>query len=169
MGKFTDAVMKKLRLVVAFFLCPALFAQTSGSIEGVVVDSKTGIPLQGVSVYFGSDKGPHYETETDPSGQFRIAGMAKGDYGCHFEKSGYISQYSGGGNAPLKPVHIAASQEPVRLTVPLSTLCENFADASSIREGKPVANARVNLARWKKRPMTKVNSPSASFPRGLTL
>jgi hypothetical protein len=135
----------KLSLLFALFLCPALISQTPGGVEGVVVDSKTGVPLPGVSVYFGSDKGPHYETETDPSGQFRIAGMANGDYGCHFEKSGYISQYSGSENSPLKPVHIAASQEPVRLTVSLLTHAKLRGRVLD-PEGKPVAYAKVNLA-----------------------
>lgn len=135
----------KFSLLPALFLCPALFAQTPGSVEGVVYDGKTGLPLQGVSVYFGTDKGPHYETETDPSGRFGIAGMAKGDYGCHFEKSGYIPQYSGGGNSPLKPVHVAAGQDPVRLTVSLSTYAKLRGRVLD-PEGKPVANAKVTLA-----------------------
>ncbi len=135
----------KIFLLSALFLCPALISQTPGGVEGVVVDSKTGLPLPGVSVYFGSDKGPHYETETDPSGQFRIAGMANGDYGCHFEKSGYISQYSGTENSPLKPVHVAASQEPVRLTVSLLTYAKLRGRVLD-PEGKPVAYAKVNLA-----------------------
>jgi hypothetical protein len=131
-------------LLSALFLCP-LISQTPGSVEGVVVDSRTGIPLPGVSVYFGSDKGPQYNTETDPSGQFRIAGMASGDYGCHFEKSGYISQYSGNQNSPLKAVHIVASQEPVRLTVSLATYAKLRGRVLD-PEGKAVARAKVTLA-----------------------
>ncbi len=133
-----------LWLLCALVLCPALISQTPGSVEGVVVDTKTGVPLAGVSVYFGSDKGPSYETQTDPSGQFRIVGIASGDYGCHFEKSGYISQYSGTLNSALKPVHIAG-QDPVRLTVSLLTYAKlrgRVLDA----EGKAVEYAKVSLA-----------------------
>ena len=106
---------------------------------------KPGIPLQGVSVYFGTDKGPHYETETDPSGGFRIAGMANGDYGCHFEKSGYISQYSGNENSALKPVHVAAGKDPVRLAVSLATYARLRGRVLD-PEGRPVARAKITLA-----------------------
>ncbi len=138
----------KLSLLTALFLSPALFGQPSGSIEGsiegTVVNSKTGIPIQGVSVYFGTDKGPQYETETDPSGQFRIAGMANGDYGCHFEKSGYISQYSGSLNSLLKPVHIAG-QDSVRISVSLSAYAKLRGRVLD-PEGRPVVRAKVTLA-----------------------
>src|SRR6185312_5602195 len=140
-GKATGA---KFYLLVAFLFCRASVAQVSGTVEGVVVDSRTGIPVVGVSVYLGSDKGPHYESQTDLSGGFRIVGVASGDYGCHFEKSGYISQYSGAQNSLLKVIHIARGDELVRLEVSLATYAKLRGRVLD-PEGNPVARAKVTL------------------------
>lgn len=138
-------IVVKLWLLPTFFLCPAFFAQTSGSVEGIVVDSETGVPLPGVSVYFGSDSGQHYESQTNLSGEFRITDLPSGDYGCHFKKSGYVSQFSGAQNSPLKPVHIGASQEPVQVTVSLAAYAKLRGHVLD-PEGKPVPRAKVTLA-----------------------
>ncbi|HWF06894.1 MAG TPA: carboxypeptidase regulatory-like domain-containing protein [Bryobacteraceae bacterium] len=134
----------KLCLLAGFLLCRASLAESSGAVEGVVVDNKTGVPLVGVSVYLGSDKGPHYESQTDLSGEFRITGVVNGDYGCHFEKSGYISQYSGARNSPLNVVHIGSGDEPVRLTVSLATYAKLRGRVLD-PQGEPVARAKVSL------------------------
>lgn len=133
----------KLSLLSALFLCGTAVAQNTGIVEGVVVDGRNGLPLQGVSVYFGVDKGPHYEAQTDSTGGFRIAGIPNGDYGCHFEKSGYITQYSGSQNSAVKAVHVAG-EDPVRISVSLysySKLSGRVLDP----EGKPVVRAKVTL------------------------
>jgi hypothetical protein len=137
-------VVAKLSLLAALFICGSAHAQNTASVEGVVVDGRTGLPLQGVSVYFGSVTGPHYEAETDATGGFRIVGIAYGDYGCHFEKSGYITQYSGSQNSSVKAVHISG-QAPVRISVSLfaySKLSGRVLDP----EGRPASYAKVSLA-----------------------
>jgi len=60
-----------------FRCCPpfsfyALLAQNAVSVEGVVVDSVTGLGLAGVFVQFRSDAG-EYQAVTDPSRRFRIS------------------------------------------------------------------------------------------------
>jgi len=106
-----------------FFLLSALLfltlrqAQDSGIIEGSVVDNVTGAGISDATVYFGSDRGAHYDALTDASGRFRISGMKDGQYGSHYEKTGYITQYSGTNDSVLKPVRIAAGQDPVRLRI----------------------------------------------------
>jgi hypothetical protein len=135
----------KFSLLSALFFC-ALQAQDSGTVEGSVVDSATGTGLAEVTVYFGSDQGAHYDATTDASGKFQIGGMKDGQYGSHFEKAGYVSQFSGTNDSVLNPVRIAARQDPVRLRIELVAL-------ASVRgrvldpDGKPVANLTVTLGR----------------------
>jgi hypothetical protein len=135
----------KISLLPALFFC-ALQAQDSGSIEGSVVDSATGTGLADVTVYFGSDQSTNYDAITDAAGKFQIGGMKEGQYGSHFEKAGYVSQFSGTNDSALKPVRIAAGQDPVRLRIELVAL-------ASVRgrvldpDGKPVANVTVTLGR----------------------
>jgi len=118
-----------------FFVLPALFAfslleaQNSGTIEGSVVDSVTGTGIVGVSVYFGSDQGASWDAVTDASGRFQITGVKSGRYGSHFEKAGYVSQYSGTNGSVLKAVQVG--QDPVRLRVEMVAFA-SFADAYSI-------------------------------------
>ena len=135
----------RLSLLPALFVCQSVFAETSPSVEGVVVDGRTGVRIAGVSVYFGTIDGPHYDATTDPSGQFRIFGMAAGVYGSHFEKAGYVTLFSGGQHAPIKAVRIAAGQDPVRLTVPLEAYARLSGSVVG-PEGNPAANIKVSLA-----------------------
>lgn len=129
-------------LLFALFVFP-LQAQNSSIIEGSVVDSVTGAGLSDVSVYFGSEQGPHYDGVTDSAGNFQINGVKDGQYGSHFEKAGYIPQFSGS-DSTLKPVRIAAGQEAVRLRIALvayGSLRGRVLDP----EGKPVPKATVTL------------------------
>jgi hypothetical protein len=85
--------MKRRRLtilsVLCTFLAPALLAQT-GVVEGKVLDGASGAGISGVTAYFGTDQGIHYEAITGDSGAFHIDGMKPGEYGSHYEKSGYL-------------------------------------------------------------------------------
>jgi hypothetical protein len=131
-------------LLSALFLCPLLHAQDSGSIEGSVVDNLTGAGISDVTVYFGSDQSEHYDAVTDADGRFRISGIKNGQYGSHFEKTGYITQYSGTNDSVLKTVRIFAGQDPVRLRIELvgyATVRGRVLDP----EGKPVAKSTVRL------------------------
>jgi len=138
----------KYFVLSALFFFPLLHAQDSGSvagsIEGYVVDSVTGTGISGVNVYFGSDRGASYDAVTDPSGRFQITGVKNGLYGSHFEKAGYVSQFSGTNDSVLKAVEVG--QYPVRIRVEMIAF-------ASVRgrvidpEGKPVAKATVTMGR----------------------
>jgi len=135
-----------------FFFALAQFplaqAQNSGRIEGSVVDTVTGIGIAGVTVYFGSDQDAAYDTVTDASGRFEISAVRSGVYGSHFEKAGYVSQFSGTNGSVLKAVQVGRGNdtEPVRLRIEMVAL-------ASVRgrvldpEGKPAAKATVTLGR----------------------
>ena len=60
--------MKKMLITIALLLCiGSLFAQQTGNIEGVIVDSKTGEKLPGVNIIL---KGTYYRAATDINGKF---------------------------------------------------------------------------------------------------
>ena len=134
----------KVFVLSALFLCPLLKAQNSGSIQGSVVDSVTGTGIARVTVYFGADQGSSYDTVTDASGRFQISAVKGGVYGSHFERAGYVSQFSGTNNSVLKAVQVG--QEPVRLRIEMVAF-------ASVRgrvldpEGKRVAQGTVKLGR----------------------
>jgi hypothetical protein len=139
--------MQRQRLTTISVLC-ALFvpgflhAQSGGAVEGLVVDRVTGAGISGVSVYFGTAQGAHYEASTDESGAFRIAGMKPDEYGSHYEKAGYLPYYSGQ-DLPGVPTRVGSGPDPVRIRIELAapgTLRGRVLDP----DGKP-ANARVDL------------------------
>jgi hypothetical protein len=106
------------------------------------VDSATGAGISGVTVYFGTEQGAHYEATTDDSGAFRIAGMKPGEYGSHYEKAGYLPYYSGQDLSGV-PTRVGSGPDPVRIRIELAapgTLRGRVLDP----DGKP-ANARVAL------------------------
>jgi hypothetical protein len=123
------------------FLAPALRAQT-GVVEGKVLDGASGAGISGVTVYFGTDQGVHYEAITGDSGAFHIAGMKPGEYGSHFEKAGYLPYYSGQDPSGAA-IRVGSGGDPVRVRIELSA-------PGSLRgrvldpDGKP-GNARVEL------------------------
>jgi hypothetical protein len=110
----------KISLLFALFLSHALQAQDSVSIEGSVVDSVTKVGHPGVTVYFGSEQGAHQDAITDSFGKFQIVGMKEEQYGSHFERAGYIAQYSGTNDSAVKPVQVG--KDPIRLRVELVAL-----------------------------------------------
>jgi hypothetical protein len=136
---------QKPLLLFALFVSLHLFAQDSGSIAGTVVDSVSGLGIPEVTVYFGAEKGNEHATITDSSGRFTVSGLKNGEYGCHFEKPGYIAQFSGTMNSTVRPVRIPGETDPVRLEirlVPMATLRGRVLDP----DGQPAAKAAVTLA-----------------------
>lgn len=73
MKKFNFLVM----VVILFILPCSVLAKPSGSIEGRVVDIKTGRPLFNVNVFL---KGTGIGDATDSKGRYRITGVSAGKY-----------------------------------------------------------------------------------------
>jgi hypothetical protein len=143
--------MKRRLLTTISVLCglfaAALLAQSGGTVDGIVVDSATGAGISGVTVYFGTDQGAHYETVTDESGAFHLAGMQPGEYGSHYAKAGYLPYYSGQDPSAV-PTHIASGQNPGPIRIQLSapgTLSGRVLDP----DGRP-ARAQLDLDVLKK-------------------
>jgi hypothetical protein len=137
-----------MRFALWFVLVPVLFAQTTGIVEGTVVDSITKQPIPGVSVTLRNSSKPElaYQATSDGKGVFRITGMQEGAYrsGCvECEKEGYTPFQSGPQIAtpPLVVTHL----EPLRVhfeLIPLGKLRGRVMDG----EGRSVRDATIIMA-----------------------
>jgi len=65
-----------------------------GSIEGVVSDADTGVPLAGATVTMGSD--PALQTTTDGDGAFEFTSLVTGNYDIRAVADGYVSNAATG-------------------------------------------------------------------------
>ena len=78
------------RVIAPVLISAALgFAQSTGSVEGAVVDRVTGAAVPGGVVTIYTRQAILYEATSDASGAFQIFGMMPGDYEIRFEKEGY--------------------------------------------------------------------------------
>jgi hypothetical protein len=113
----------------------------SGTVEGVVVNSVTGVGIGGATVRL-TLKTERYETVTDGAGTFHIAGIKAGDYITTVEKSSFTV------STPLAfrrtPVHVRAEKEPVRLRFELMPPAILRGRVFGI-DGKPAAKVWVDL------------------------
>ena len=64
-------------------------AQTSASVEGVVVD-RSGIGVQGATLTFFTRQAVRYQATTDAKGIFHLARMDPGSYEVMIEKTGFV-------------------------------------------------------------------------------
>lgn len=83
-------------LALAIFLAVSLFAQSGvtgkGKIKGMVLDEKSGLPLEGVTVKLFSVKAQSYflpNPKTDSEGKWRAIYLRGGSWNLDFEKAGY--------------------------------------------------------------------------------
>ncbi|HEY2844852.1 MAG TPA: carboxypeptidase-like regulatory domain-containing protein [Bryobacteraceae bacterium] len=131
------------RVIAPVLLLTSLgFAQTTGSVEGVVVDRVTGAGIPGASVtfYIRTQQGAIVDATTDASGDFRIFGMKPGSYEVRFEKEGYRF----GNKIPPQPYIVGESPSPVRIRLEMTrliTLSGRVVDP----DGNPVSQGEVRL------------------------
>ena len=131
--------MRVIALVLLFasFCAP----QTTGSVEGTVVDRVTGAGVPGAIVtFYIRTQGVLAEATTDASGEFRIFGMKPGSYEVRFEKAGYAF----GNKIPAQPYIVGQSQSPVRIRLEMTrmvTLGGRVVDA----DGNPMSQGEVKL------------------------
>lgn len=131
----------------AFLFAPAVCAQSTGAVEGIVVNSVTHLGIAGAQVDITAEEGrktPQSSGTTDASGAFRIAGLAPGKYRAEFQHAGYADPQSDG-TAEVNFV-VTSTSEPARIRaelMPRSTLRGRLLD----REGHAVAGVQVSLLR----------------------
>jgi len=135
------------RVIAPVLLLASLaFSQTTGSVEGVVVDrvTRAGIPGASVFVYLRS-QGLVYEATTDASGDFRIFGMKPGDYEVRFEMQGYDPTAA---KIPQQPYKVGQGQDPVRIRLELTRLV-SLSGRVLDPEGNPISQGAVRLGNFK--------------------
>jgi len=130
------------RVIAPVLAFAALVAgQTTGSVEGVVVDRVTGAGIPDASVtFYVRTQAIFAEATTDASGEFRIFGMKPGSYEVRFEKEGYRF----GNKIPPQPYIVGQSQSPVRIRLEMTrvvTLSGRVVDAG----GNPMSQGEVKI------------------------
>ena len=109
-----------MRVIAPVLLFASLCAaQTTGSVEGAVVDPVTGAGVPGASVtFFIRTQGVLAEATTNASGEFRIFGMKPGSYEVRFEKQGYVA----GSRMPAPPYIVGETPSPVSIRLEMIRL-----------------------------------------------
>jgi hypothetical protein len=134
-------------LLIAFGAFTALLiAQTPsprGSVEGTVVNGATGAGIGGATVTLVAPPN-RYDTTSDATGHFTIAGMLPGNYRAAAGKDGYSVKASD--VSILSPqIRIGSEPDPVKVTLTLtslSTLHGRVLDP----DGKPLSGVEVSFA-----------------------
>ena len=109
------------RVIVPVLVFAALAAgQTTGSVQGAVVDRVTGAGIPGVNVTFYIRSQPEalVAATSDASGEFRIFSMKPGSYEVRFEKDGYRF----GNKIPPQPYIVGETPSPVRVRLEMTRL-----------------------------------------------
>jgi Carboxypeptidase regulatory-like domain len=131
-----------MKFILAFLVAAALWAQDTGSVEGTVVNSVTGVGISGATVYLNS--GTHYKTVTDGAGTFQFSGIKPGDYMANVEKSLFTPAPAT--SFPPPRIHVGPGNEPVRVRFELLPPATLRGRVFGI-DGKPAAHAKVDLGK----------------------
>jgi Carboxypeptidase regulatory-like domain len=130
------------RVIAPVLMLAALvLGQTTGSVEGTVVDRVTGAGIPGVSItFYIRTQAVFAEATTDASGDFRIFSMKPGSYEVRFEKEGYIF----GNRIPAQPYIVGQTPSPVNIRLEMTRLVSlsgHVIDA----DGNPMSQGEVRL------------------------
>ena len=109
-----------------------------GAIEGRVTNSVTGEGVGGVKVRFLDRQSYVYDTVTDSTGAYRLAGLEDGDYRGTFTKDGFVDDSRSLGNPPFHVSGDVAVLANAQLK-PWSSLRGRVVD----EDGKPALGVRV--------------------------
>jgi uncharacterized GH25 family protein len=168
--------MKSVLLIAGWLAAGSLFAQTAapqGTIEGTVVNAKTGAPLKRANIRLNGlmnrqqnapppapgqqqQQPPRLTKETDDQGHFSFAGVPAGRYTMSAERQGYLRQSYGGRvfNTSGQPFVLADGQSMKGVVFklsPQSVIAGRVLD----EDGEPVANVQVRAFRKEYRGATK--------------
>jgi hypothetical protein len=128
---------------------PAL--QFKAAIEGVVREQETGLPMDGVKVYFTNaatwPRDPQFVV-SDPKGQFVIEVRAAGRYRLLPERAGYVYSRPARFKAPRLVVSVEVSEQGTTAAVELSMAREGVIVGQILDSltGQPMPSVLVNPA-----------------------
>ena len=91
------------RILALFGIVLALYAQAPSTIEGVVRDSTTGAPMEGVTIYLSQGPLKRASAMTDSQGQFTLETKETGRLRVYPLKNGYIFARPSQKRAPAQP------------------------------------------------------------------
>jgi len=162
--------MKGLSLIIGLTLISGILAQQQaepvdakklGSLEGRVVNSKSGEPIRRVNVMVRPTGGPGmvgagpmapaapYTAATDAEGKFRIEKVEPGSYMMTAERQGFVRQMYGAGQNPMMggvTLRVAAGQDLRELNfklIPQAIITGRVLD----EEGEPLARVQIQVLR----------------------
>src|SRR5689334_7345486 len=127
-----------MRIALLFSIPAALFAQTTGLVEGTITNKLTHGGAAGVTIRVIGG-GREYSTPTSDSGTFRIPNVVEGDYATNLESHDYMVPQNG-------PRIRVSSGTPVRIEMELSPWAKIRGKVLDDK-GKPVARAQVGMIR----------------------
>jgi hypothetical protein len=130
------------RVILPVLTFAALIAgQTTGSVEGTVVDRVTGVEIPGASVtFYIRTQAVFAEATSDASGDFRIFGMKPGSYEVRFEKEGYRF----GNTIPAQPYNVGQTPTPVSIRLEMTRLV-SLSGRVVNPDGNPMSQGEVRL------------------------
>ena len=121
--------------------CTHLCAQSTGSVEGAVVDRVTGAGIPGVSItFYIRTQAVFAEAISDASGGFRIFGMKPGSYEVRFEKEGY----NFGNKIPPQPYIVGQTPSPVSIRLEMTRLI-SLSGRVIDPDGSPMSQGEVRI------------------------
>jgi hypothetical protein len=131
-----------LRVIAPVFVFAlSCLAQSTGSVEGTVVDRVTGAGIPGASItFYIRTQAVFAEATTDASGEFRIFGMKPGSYEVRFEKEGYRF----GNKIPPKPYIVGQTPSPVHIRLEMTRLV-SLSGRVVDPDGNPMSQGEVKI------------------------
>jgi hypothetical protein len=91
------------RILTLFVITLAFYAQAPLTIEGVVRDSTTGVPMEGVTIYLSQGRIDSVFAMSDSQGKFTLETKETGRLRVYPSKNGYIYARPGQKRAPARP------------------------------------------------------------------
>jgi Carboxypeptidase regulatory-like domain len=137
-----------MKLAIVMLAAVGLLSAQTASIEGTVVNQKTGEGLSGVHVRMitgnFNSAAEVYGAMTDKAGHFSAANLKPGFYMILAEKAGFLPEPPEEGQSPLQSLSLKAGEHKTDFKIPMNARAV-LAGRVVNEDGDPVQNVRVQL------------------------